>query len=119
MAHGRWSTVNATTSQKCSGRVVWCALAGFGLLCVSVGTALGESRGESYQPDGKAPRSSTQITHQVRTRSDGVQIRISVRQETEGREASSEQRETRDRRPIPATPESVPSSPPAALPADP
>lgn len=96
--------MNATASAGCPGRIVAVSLVGIGLLCLSVPTVFGESRGESHRPDEKAPRSRTEIKHQVKTRSDGVQIRISVRQETEGREASSERNEARERQPSQAQP---------------
>ena len=102
------------------------------LLCLSVPTVLGESRGEAHRPDDRAPKTRTEIRHQVRTRSDGVQIRISVRQETDGREGSSERNEEREPRPsqlpIPPAPnaprlepmvETPPAPDPPPVPSDP
>ena len=114
--------MNATASARPSGRIIPVALIGIGLLCLSVPTVFGESRGESHRPDEKAPRSRTEIRHEVKTRSNGVQIRISVRQETEGREGSSERTEARERQPVrtqPSSASNAPLAPPAAPPAPP
>lgn len=103
--------MNATVSTRCPGQLLLGAVAGVTLLGLSVSTVLGESRGESHRPDDKAPRSKTEIKHEVKTRPDGVRIRISVRQETEGREASSERNEERERRPSQPPPVAVPNVP--------
>jgi hypothetical protein len=114
MVFGRWSTVNATANAYPPGPLLLSVAAGLILLCFSASTVLGESRGESYRPDDRTPKSRTEIRHEVRTRPDGVRIRISVRQETEGRGASSggdDKREERQRQARP-TPEPV-AQPPA------
>jgi len=104
--------VNATVSTRRPGHLLLGAVAGVTLLGLSVSTVLGESRGESHRPDDKAPKSRTEIKHEVKTRPDGVRIQISVRQETEGREASSERNEERERRPSQPPRVAVPSAPP-------
>src|SRR5438093_6704683 len=87
------------------------AIVAISLVSFSVSTVLGESRGESHRPDDNAPKSKTEVRHEVKTRSDGVQIRISVRQETERREASSERREGGERRPGQTPPVVAPTAP--------
>src|SRR5262245_57777652 len=84
------------------------------MLLLSATTVLGESRGEAYRPDDRAPKTRTEIRNEVKTRPDGIRIRISVRQETEGREASSQRPEVREeqQRPTPPAPELVPQTPP-------
>lgn len=109
--------MNATNSGPQSGGFLTAALAGMLVLSISATTVLGESRGESYRPDDNAPKSRTEIRHEVKTRPDGVRIRISVRQETEGREASSERREERQEQPRPPQPASEPV-PQATIPLD-
>ena len=103
--------MNATASAPRPGHLLLGAAASVSILCLTVSTVLGESRGESHRPDDKVPRSKTEIKHEVKTRPDGVRIRISVRQESEGREASSERNEERERRPSQPPPVAVPSAP--------
>ncbi|WP_291990136.1 hypothetical protein [Luteitalea sp.] len=103
--------MNATASAPRPGLILLSAITGIALLCLWVSTVLGESRGESQRPDDKAPRSKTEIKHEVKSRPDGVRIRISVRQETEGREASSERNQERERRPSQPPPVAVPDAP--------
>lgn len=103
--------MNAIASAPRPGRLLLGAAVSVSILCLTVSTVLGESRGESHRPDDKAPRSKTEIKHEVKTRPDGVRIRISVRQETEGREASSERSEERERRPSQPPPVAVPNVP--------
>src|SRR5689334_18214431 len=91
-----------------SATVLRATLAWIVVLSISATTVLGESRGEAYRPDDKTPKSRTEIRHEVKTGPDGVRIRISVRQETEGREASSERPEERREQQRPTPPVSVP-----------
>ena len=111
--------MNATANAPQPGRFLCILATGLVFLLLPVSTVLGESRGESYRPDDKTPKSRTEIKHDVRTRPDGVRIRISVRQETEGREASShsgEERSEPQRQTRPA-PEAAPQAPePTAAP---
>ena len=106
--------MNAMSSARRSRPFLISALVGLGLLTLSVATVLGEPRGESHRPDDTIPRSKTEIRQEVRTRSDGVQIRISVRQETEGRPASSERADGGPRRPVQTQPVDAPTIPPPA-----
>ena len=106
--------MNGMSSARQSRPFLISALAGLGLLTLSVANVLGESRGESHRPDDTIPRSKTEIRQEVRTRSDGVQIRISVRQETEGRPASSERADGGERRPVQTQPVDAPIAPPPA-----
>ena len=100
--------MNAISSVRRHAHLLLGAIVGVVLLCLSVSTVLGESRGEAHRPDDRAPKTRTEIRHQVRTRPDGVRIRISVRQETEGREGSTERNEEREprpnQRPVPPAP---------------
>jgi hypothetical protein len=103
--------VNATASAARPGQLLFGTIVGIALIGLSASAVLGEPSGESHRPDDKAPKSRTEIKHEVKTRPDGVRIRISVRQETEGREASSERNEERERRPSQPPPVAVPSRP--------